>query len=143
MICLLASMMIRRPLCLKVLHIFLEYVELRELIPIVWHSNLSINHRWFKLAVLCHRNFFLQKKQDPHRGRLISCGHSSPSHDGVFCIVSDGKMLIFTTGDCCVFLKPKKFRKESRETIAQNILNTYVNNFLASQAGPALAILAP
>ena len=32
----------------------------------------------------------MQKKQPPHIGRLIACGHTEPlSVDGVFCLFSD------------------------------------------------------
>ena len=49
------------------------------------------NFTVFRLSLFCFE-YCIKKKQDPHRGRLITCGHTMPGHEGVYCIVSDGKL---------------------------------------------------
>ncbi|XP_073252945.1 sialidase-1-like isoform X1 [Porites lutea] len=54
-----------------------------------WSKPYNLSEQIGTSPFLPGPGFGIQKKQDPHRGRLITCGHTMPGHDGVYCIVSD------------------------------------------------------
>lgn len=56
---------------------------------LTWTNPSNLSNQIGSSVFLPGPGFGIQKKKDPHKGRLITCGHSHPGHDGVFCIVSD------------------------------------------------------